>query len=69
MESKKSAVNFKPQYFEVREVGKTIKSTKEQYIWRMQLDGEDYTVELFTSKLTSKKKLVVNGKTILEDVV
>jgi hypothetical protein len=35
----------------------------------MQLDGEDFTVELFTSKLTSKKKLVVNDKTILEDVM
>ena len=53
----------------MREVGKTIKSTKLQYIWRLQLEGEDYTVELFTSKLTSKKKVVINGKTAMEDTM
>lgn len=63
----KSQVLFVPQYFEVREVGKTIKSTKLQYVWRLRLNNEDNTVELFTSKLTSKKKVVVNGKIILED--
>ena len=58
---------FIPQYFEVREVGKTIKSTKLQYIWRLSINSEDFTIELFTSKLTSKKKVVVNGKVILDD--
>ena len=67
MEAKKGQLAFKPQYYERREVGKTIKSTKLQYIWRLQLDDTDFTVELFTSKLTSKKKVVVNGKVILDD--
>jgi len=67
MEAKKEKLKFVPQYFEVREVGKTIKATKLQYIWRINLESEDFTVELFTSKLTSKKKVVVNGKTLLSD--
>ena len=46
-----------PQYFEIREVGKTIKSTKKQYIWRFKLEVKDYTIELFTSVLSGKKKI------------
>lgn len=47
-----------PQYFEIREVGKTIKSTKKQYIWRFRLEGRDYSIELFTSVLSGKKKIL-----------
>ena len=56
-----------PQYFDIREVGKTIKSTKKQYIWRFKLDGKDYTIELFTSVLSGKKKVVKNGTVIFFD--
>lgn len=55
------------QYFEIREVGKTIKSTKKQYIWRFKLEGKDYTVEMFTSVLSGKKKILQNGNTIFYD--
>jgi hypothetical protein len=55
-------MGFTPQYFEVREVGKTIKSTKKQYIWRFHLDDKDITIELFNSKLSGKKKIIVNGQ-------
>ena len=67
MDAGKASKAFTPTYFEIREVGKTIKSTKLQYIWHFKLEGEDNTVELFTSKLTSKKKVVVNGSTIMAD--
>jgi len=59
-EEKKEPI-FIPQYFEIREVGKTIKSTKLQYIWRFNLDSKDHTVELFASKLSNKKKVVLDG--------
>lgn len=50
-----------PQHFEIRDVGKTFKSTKKQYIWRFRLDNKDYTIELFTSVLSGKKKILQNG--------
>lgn len=56
-----------PQYFEIREVGKTIKSTKKQYIWRFKLEGKEYTVEMFASTLSGKKKILQNGSTIYFD--
>jgi hypothetical protein len=61
MEASQSIKSFTPEYFDIREVGKTIKSTKLQYIWCFKLENEDTTVWFFTSKLTSKKKIVVNG--------
>jgi hypothetical protein len=67
MDNKKDKHVFHPQYYEIREVGKTIKSTKLQYIWRFNMDGTEYTVELFTSKLTSKKKLIINGACQFDD--
>jgi hypothetical protein len=33
-------------------------STKKQYIWRFKLEGKDYTVEMFTSVLSGKKKII-----------
>ena len=56
-----------PQYFEIREVGKTIKSTKKQYVWRFRLDNKDFTIELFTSVLSGKKKILQNGQVIFFD--
>ena len=42
-------------------------STKKQYIWRFKLEGKDYAVEMFTSVLSGKKKIVQNGQTIYYD--
>ena len=36
--------------------------TKKQYIWRYQVDGKDVTVELFNSRMSGKKKIIVNGQ-------
>jgi hypothetical protein len=59
------------QYFEIKEVGATIKrfasyflfinSTKKQYIWRLSIDGKISQIEMFTSFLSGKKKIVLNG--------
>ena len=61
MEKGKSKSKFIPQYFEIREVGKRIKSTKKQFIWRFNIDGKDHVVELFSSWSSNKKKVVLDG--------
>lgn len=35
-------------------------------VWKLNLKDKDYTIELFTSKLSGKKKLVVNGQKYYE---
>jgi len=30
-------------------------------VWRFKLDGKDYTVEMFVSLLSGKKKILQNG--------
>lgn len=51
-------MSFQPLHYEVRDVGKHMKSTKKQYIWKFRLDNEEHTVELFTSILSGKKKVI-----------
>jgi hypothetical protein len=46
---------------------RVLSRTKKQYVWRLNLDGQDFTIELFTSKLSGKKKVVVNGEVKLDD--
>jgi len=45
----------------VREVGKTVKSSKKLFLWKFNLDGKDYSVELYNSMLSGKKKITQNG--------
>lgn len=47
---------------ESKDVGKTIKSTKKYYVWEFFLNAKCYKVELFHSKISGKKKLVLNSK-------
>jgi hypothetical protein len=42
-------------------------STKKQYIWRFILEGKNYTIEMFTSVLSGKKKILQNGQIIYFD--
>ena len=39
----------------------TYLSSKKQYVWRFMLDGGDNTLEMFTSILSGKKKIVLNA--------
>jgi len=57
----------RPIYYEVREVGKTIKSSKKLFLWKFNLDKKDYTIELFNSMLSGKKKITQNGQIIYEN--
>ena len=59
--------SIKPIHYEMREVGKHIKSTKKLFVWKFNLDKKDYTVELYTSMMSGKKKICQNGQPIFED--
>lgn len=53
--------NFKPLAFDKCNVGKRIKSTKKKFLWRFELDNKEYEVILFLSKLSGKRKILLNG--------
>jgi hypothetical protein len=36
-------------------------------VWRFKLENKDYTIELFTSILSGKKKILQNGQTLYFD--
>lgn len=53
--------NFKPLAFDKCKVGKRIKSTKVKFLWKFELDNKEYEVTLFLSKLSGKRKILLNG--------
>jgi len=52
--------------FSEHNVGKSIKSSKIKYKWDFEVSGKLHQVELFDSKISGKKKVVSNGKVLLE---
>ena len=52
---------FKPLAYEVTNVGRHIKSTKKKYLWKLELDNKEYEITLYISKLSSKRKILLNG--------
>lgn len=54
-------------YKDEREVGKTFKSTKKYYLWEFVLNGKFHKVEMFHSKLSSKKKVCLDAQVLVED--
>lgn len=60
-------MSVKPLYCDIRDVGKTIASTKKLFIWKFNLDGKDYTIELYNSMLSGKKKIAQNGQVVYEN--
>jgi hypothetical protein len=55
--------------YEEKDVGKAIKSTKRKFRWEFTIAGKDHFVELFDSKLTSKKKVIADSQIILQPKV
>ena len=47
-----------------RNVGSKIKSTKKQYIWEFTLDNKNHKIEYFDSLLSSKRKVLIDGKVL-----
>ena len=52
---------FKPISFEKFRVGKIIKSSKKKYTWTFELGGDSYTLDLFASRLSGKRTIILNG--------
>lgn len=53
---------IRPIHFEEQSVGRRIKSSKKHYIWKFALEGKIYTVDLFSSKFSGKKKIKIDGE-------
>jgi len=50
-------MSVRPIYQDTKEVGKHIKSSKMSFLWKFNLDERDYSIELFNSMLSGKKKI------------
>jgi hypothetical protein len=48
--------------YEVKSVGKTIKSSKKRLLWNISIDNIKYFIELFLSKFSGKKTIKINGE-------
>jgi hypothetical protein len=57
---------FVPLSFETHSVGKIIKRSKKRYTWKILLDGLDYNVDMYYSKVSSKVKVFVNNELALD---
>jgi hypothetical protein len=57
------------KHYEKTDVAKNIKSTKQKFLWIVHIDGKDYTIVLFASWLSHKRRITVNGVTITEKTV
>lgn len=48
-------------FFEERNVGKRLKFTKKRYTWKFEIDNCEFVIDLFVSRVSGKKKILVNG--------
>lgn len=53
--------NFKVLDFQKVNVGKRIKSTKVRYMWKFELDKKEFQIDLYMSKLSGKRTIMLNG--------
>lgn len=58
---------FQPKSLQVRHVGRHIKSSKIKYTWEFILDNRSYNIELFVSRISGKRRIVVNGLTFANE--
>lgn len=47
--------------FEETNVGKRLKFTKKRFTWKFELEKTQFTIDLFISRVSGKKKILVNG--------
>ena len=47
--------------YEIKEVGKHIKSTKKKYSWKLDIENKIFQIDLYHSKLTLKYEIKING--------
>ena len=53
--------DFKALSHETFNVGKRVKSSKKKFIFKFELDKQDYTLEIYLSKLSGKIRIFLNG--------
>ena len=51
----------KALYYEKSRVGKRIKRSKKKHLWKVSIDDHEHSVELYVSKLSNKRKVLVDG--------
>ena len=51
----------KALYYEKSRVGKRIKRSKKKHLWKLSLDDHEHSVELYVSKLSNRRKVLVDG--------
>ena len=56
------SASFKPIYHECNNVGKRVKSSKKRYQWKFSLENREHTLDLYVSKLSGKRKVMLNGE-------
>ena len=61
-------INITNLRFEVRNVGRFVKESKTIYTWDFTLNSKTYKVELEHSKITGKRKVILNGKQLVKDI-
>ncbi len=61
-----SYIDIENVTYERREVGKTIKSTKILNIWSFILEKKYHRIELYDSRISGRKKLVLDGQTLTD---
>ena len=61
-----SGLDIRNLHQESKEVGKTIKSSKKYFNWEFNIDSKFYKVEMFHSKISGKKKLILDKKILTE---
>lgn len=58
--------SFKPLLFDSLNVGKRVKSSKKRFTWKFELDEHEHTIDFYVSKLSGKRKLLLDGDIKLE---
>jgi hypothetical protein len=66
-ERKKPSTYFKPLKVLRQNVGRRIKSTKIRYTWHFELEKRTFFIDLYVSRLSGKRKILVNGDVFAEE--
>lgn len=47
--------------FETFNIGKRIKSSKKRYTWKILIDGKEYKIDMYLSRISGKINILING--------
>ena len=58
-------LSIKDCRYKSEEIGKHVKASKIRHIWEFKINGKNHFVELFESKFSNKRKIIVDNKVVL----